>query len=362
MSCRLLYLVGQLRPGGLERQLYYLLKSMDRGRYQPEVVVWNFREAEAYVEQIRALGVALHSFASGSSRFMKLRAFRRLVKKVKPEVVHSYSFYDNFAAWWATRGLNAIPIGSIRQDFVTERRASGIILGRLSASLPRTQISNSLAAQIAVEESPGPFRPSQVHVVHNGIDCDRTLLHPIPPNVPSLLSIGRLYPEKRWDRLLRVVSLVAARRVGFSVRLAGDGPLLKELQSQARHLGIAGLVQFLGFRHDIPTLLKESSFLIHTADAEGCPNVVMEAMACGRAVIATDAGDIPYLVDNGKTGFVVRRGDDATLVERLMTLITDRNLCRQMGEAGRVKAENDLGLDRLVSKTFSAYQAAGWNG
>jgi glycosyltransferase involved in cell wall biosynthesis len=83
-------------------------------------------------------------------------------------------------------------------------------------------------------------------------------------------------------------------------------------------------------------------------------------MACGRAVIATDAGDIPHLVDHGTTGFVVPRGNETMLVERMTTLITDRELCCRMGKAGRAKAERDFGLDRLVSETLAAYQKAGW--
>lgn len=82
-------------------------------------------------------------------------------------------------------------------------------------------------------------------------------------------------------------------------------------------------------------------------------------MAAGRAVVATDAGDVPSIVDD-RTGFVVRRGDDARLIERLATLITNRELCRQMGEAARAKAEREFGLDRLVSETLAAYRAAGW--
>jgi glycosyltransferase involved in cell wall biosynthesis len=99
---------------------------------------------------------------------------------------------------------------------------------------------------------------------------------------------------------------------------------------------------------------------VHTSDSEGCPNVVMEAMACGRAVVATDAGDVPTLVEDGKTGFVVPRGDEATLLARLVTLMTDHDLCRRMGEAGRAKAEQQFGLDRLVSETLAAYRAMGW--
>ena len=77
------------------------------------------------------------------------------------------------------------------------------------------------------------------------------------------------------------------------MRHAGEGPLLPELAAQARDLGVDRLINFLGVRHDIAELLAGSTFLIHTADEEGCPNVVMEAMACGRAVVATDAGDVP---------------------------------------------------------------------
>jgi glycosyltransferase involved in cell wall biosynthesis len=86
----------------------------------------------------------------------------------------------------------------------------------------------------------------------------------------------------------------------------------------------------------------------------------MEAMACGRAVVATDAGDVPCLIEDGKTGFVVPRGDEAALLARIITLMTDHDLCRRMGEAGRVKAERQFGLDRLVSETLAAYRAMGW--
>ena len=120
MECRLLYLVGHLGSGGLERQLCYLLQAMDRKRYQPAVAVWSFREEDAHVPQIRALGVPLYSFPGAPSGTAKLAAFSHLVGQLQPEVVHSYSFYTNFAAWWATLGSQMIPIGSIRQDFITE--------------------------------------------------------------------------------------------------------------------------------------------------------------------------------------------------------------------------------------------------
>src|SRR5712692_7825573 len=132
MNCRLLYLVGQLRPGGLERQLYYLLRSTDRERYRPAEVVWNFSESDIYVPQIRALGVPLYSLSSALSATAKLRAFCRLVKQLEPEVVHSYSFYTNVGAAWAAWGTQAVAVGSVRSDFARAKKDAGLWLGKLS--------------------------------------------------------------------------------------------------------------------------------------------------------------------------------------------------------------------------------------
>lgn len=234
------------------------------------------------------------------------------------------------------------------------------MFGRLSARWPTTKICNSGAAKNTADQFLWPSKRSCIHVVRNGLDLRQFRREPVPRNGVSVLAAGRLFPEKRWDRLLRCVELLSSRGLKFTLRLAGDGPLRTALESQSLNLLKTGQVEFLGPRDDIPTLLANSSFLVHTPDAEGCPNIVMEAMACGRAVVATDAGDVPSLVENGKTGFVVNRGDDAALVEAIASLITDRTLCSQMGEAARIKAEQDFGLERLVVETLAAYRAAGW--
>src|SRR6267142_3886253 len=157
MTCRFLYLIGALGPGGSERQLYYLLQAMDRERYRPAVAVWNIHGNNIYGPQIRALGVALHSFPPELSAAAKLRAFRRLVRELKPEVVHSYSFYTNFVAHWGTYGTQAVALGSIRNDFTSEKKDAGPWRGRLSSRWPRHQISNNSFAIEAVRRSRSLF-------------------------------------------------------------------------------------------------------------------------------------------------------------------------------------------------------------
>jgi glycosyltransferase involved in cell wall biosynthesis len=359
--CRILYLVGQLGTGGLERQLYYLLLGMNREVYKPAVAVWNYCETDPHVHRIRALGVPVYPLARNKSRYSKLLALRRLIVELKAEIVHSYSFFTNFGAWSCSLGSPAIPIGSIRQNFLNERMVTGRFLGRLSARWPAVQICNSLAAKISVEQTKGPFTPRRLYVVRNGLDMTT---HPEPslfPSKPVLLALGRLYPEKRWDRLIKVIAMVHKTGIPFRVLHAGMGPLAEDLKAQASRMGVDDIIEFLGLRHDTTALLSQSAFLIHTADDEGCPNVVMEAMACSRAVVATDAGDVARLVEDGSTGFVVRRGDDESLASRIVTLLTNPMLCKQMGKNGRAKALREFGLQSLVSGTLAVYKAEGWS-
>jgi glycosyltransferase involved in cell wall biosynthesis len=359
-SCRLLYVVGQLHTGGLERQLIYLLRALDRDRYKPAVAVWKYSENDVYLPMLRRLGVPLFSVSDEPSGIAKLRAFRRLVRQLEPEVVHSYSFYTNPAASWAVYGTPAIAVGSIRSDFRWGIRDAGWLLGRLSARWPRYQISNSFLAASDARATRGLFTPAQCAVVRNGIDLEQFGPTDVAAGPAPIVGVGYLLPAKRWDRLIRAAQILKRKGLSFTMAVVGDGPLAGELRRQAADLGVGDCVRFVSHTDDVPAVLGSSSFTVLTSANEGCPNAVMEAMACGRAVVATDVGDVPTLVTHGETGFLVPSGDEPALVDALARLITDRELCRRMGQAARVKAEREFSLDRLARETLAAYGDAGW--
>ena len=360
-TCRLLYLIGELHTGGSERQLYYLLRTMDRERYKPAVVVWNYSENDIHLPLIRSLDVPIYGVTPTGSRVTKLTVLRRLVRQLEPEVVHSWSFYTNFAAYFATAATRSLPIGSIRSDFSWAITECGSVLGSLSGRWPQTQICNSLSAAENVRSSRGLFVPSQISVVRNCIDLEQFRYAPDFNDEPSrILGIGYLLPVKRWERLLRAAHRLRQRGINFTIKIAGDGPLRSDLEREALSLGVGDRVLFLGHITNISSLLAESSFVVHTADAEGCPNSVMEAMACGRAVVAADAGDIRYLIDDGKSGFVVPSDDGEALVDRIGKLIENSELRNGMGRAARAKAEQQFRLGNLVNETLAAYSSCGW--
>jgi L-malate glycosyltransferase len=359
--CRLVYLIGELNTGGSERQLYYLLRGMDRDRYRPRVVVWNYSDSDFHLPLIRELGVPVHALPRDTSRLAKLTALRRLIAELDPEVVHSWSFYINFAAYWATRGSKTVCLGSIRSDFSWAVNESGAVLGRLNGLRPNRQICNSFSAAETIRTLKRYAVPARVFVVPNGVDLDPRRNFPAPTTKPThILGIGYLLPVKRWDRLIAAAQILNQKRLDFRINIAGDGPLLSKLKRITIASGVGEQIQFLGHVNDLSSLLARSAFVVHTAEAEGSPNAVMEAMASGRAVIATEAGDIPNLIEDGKTGFVVRGDYGSALAERMARLINDSNLCADMGRAARAKAEREFGMDRLVTETLEAYRSSGW--
>jgi glycosyltransferase involved in cell wall biosynthesis len=359
---RILFMIGELVAGGAEQQLCYLLQGMDRNRYRPALVVWNYLETDVNVPQVRALGVPIIGYPVGMSSHRKLYEFTQLTRRLAPEVVHSYSFYINFAASCAARAAAAIAIGSVRNELdMGHLLAKRPVIGRLCGYLPRRQISNSHTAAQQITGNGNRFKPKDLMVVSNGLDMDRFRDDPVPMGGPSvILGIGSLVSFKRWDRLLRVGQELKRRGISCVVQIAGDGPLRAELEAMAVSLDVADVTQFLGHRDDISDLVARARLVVHTSDGEGTPNAVMEGMASGRPVVATDAGDTDRLIEDGVTGFVVRRDDPDALLARIIEVIADDRLAVGLGHAAREFAKREFGLLSLVERTFDVYRAAGW--
>jgi len=357
---RLVYLVGQFQSGGQERQLYYLLKTMDREKLHPAVAVWSHREDDPYNAKIRELGVEIIPFKWKGSFTEKLAGWRRYLLSAKPEVVHSYTFFTNFLAWYGCRGTRAIPIGSVRSGFFRGRRKVGQPIGMLSARFPRTQLFNSRTALDEADRALPPFRPKFRYLVRNGLDL--SLFDPAPPDFTDihLVGIGGLIGLKQWDLVIRAAHLLVKKGTNLRVTIAGEGPERPALERLISDLGMGERVKLNGYTEDIPALIKSATILVHPSNMEGCPNAVMEAMAGGRAVVASPAGDIPYLVEDGVSGFIVPIGDLDPLTDRIERLLAEPDLCTRMGAAGRTIAEREFSLDALVNGTLDVYRKAGW--
>jgi glycosyltransferase involved in cell wall biosynthesis len=361
-SRRLLYVVGQLGPGGRERQLWYLLRGLDRERYRPAVAVWRYRREEAFVPRIEALGVPVLPVAPlDSTRVARLRGLRALVRALRPEVLHCQSFFVNAPAALAALGSSAIAVGTVASNFDSDIQRAGRVIGRLCARFPGFQIFNNRAALETARARRSLFVARRVRLVRNGVDLAAFRASPASLDERAhVVGVGNLYRYKRWDRLMLAADLLRRRGLDCRFSVAGSGPERAALEALAARLDLGDRFRLLGHSDDVPALLDGACALAHTSDFEGCPNAVLEAMAAARAVVSSDVGDVPYLIDDGVEGYRVPRDDVEALADRLARLIGDRKLAREMGLRGRARAERELAIERLVAETLAAYREAGW--
>ncbi len=199
-------------------------------------------------------------------------------------------------------------------------------------------------------------RAELYRVIPNGVDLERYRAAPAP--VPGrVLVVGRLAPPKRTDLILRAFASISDVP-GAELHVAGDGPGRAAAEELVARLGISGHVRFLGDRDDVPELLAEASALVLASDYEGCPLVVIEAMAAGVPVAATAVGGVGELVEDGRSGILTAPGDADGLAAAMRALLVDPARARSMGEAGRRAAAERLSHRTMMSRLVSLYEEA----
>lgn len=161
----------------------------------------------------------------------------------------------------------------------------------------------------------------------------------IPPNVPIVLSLSVLKPQKDPLTLVEVAAAVARTHGNVHFLVAGDGELRAQVEAAVTAHGLQGRFHLLGWRHDVPRLLAAASLLIMTSRWEGLPQAFPQAMAAGLPVVATTVDGAAEAVDHGGSGFLCPPGDVTGLARSVATLLSSESLRRAMGEAGRRRVE-----------------------
>lgn len=175
-----------------------------------------------------------------------------------------------------------------------------------------------------------------------------------------IICVGRLDPIKGMPLLLEALAAVKPDHPEARLSLVGDGPARADLEAQAKRLGIAEDVQFLGYRaaEEIPALLDQADIFALPSFAEGVPVVLMEAMAARLPVVASRVAGVGELVEDGVSGFTIPPGDLESLIGRLDRLLADPALCDRMGGTGRSRVARDFDLDQEVAWLGTIFEAA----
>jgi colanic acid/amylovoran biosynthesis glycosyltransferase len=199
--------------------------------------------------------------------------------------------------------------------------------------------------------------PTAFKIVHCGLNIERYAYRPPSKKIKRLFCSGRLAPEKGHIFLIKALRLLLDKGYELELRLAGNGPSKKRLEALAGELGLNNHIHFLGFQSEDEIIheLHRSDLFVLSSFVEGVPVSVMEAMAIGVPVIATNVGGTSELVEDGRTGLLIRPSDIHALVDAVVRMIDDYEFRKQAAERGRKKVEEEFDVEKETEKLRTCF-------
>ena len=316
------FCINELDPGGAERALVRIATGLfDRG-WQVNVV--SLRDAGDLVGRLEAAGISVTALECGG--FVDIRAvfrLRRVLQQQRPDVLVCFLHQANIVGRisGSLAGVRTV-VSGIR---VADRRKWVVWTDRLTRGLTQKYVAVSRHVADVHARLCG-VRDDRMMVIRNGVDIP----DPRPVRIGRedserrILFVGRLTDQKRPQNLVSAVAAMAVesgRRV--VVDFLGDGELRSELQQQISAAGLNDRIRLHGYQPNVAEWMALADVLALPSDWEGLPNVVLEAMAQGLPVIATDVDGVPEIIEHGVTGWIVPPGDVTALADTLTNVLAD---------------------------------------
>lgn len=371
MKRNVLQLIGSFHEGGSERQALQLARLLKKeGRYRVHLACLDSRGVLREEADVTGFGeipeFPLTSFYNWGA-FTQLRRFARFLREREIDIIHTHDFYTNVF------GMPAAALARVPARIASRRETTGWRTGlqkfveRRAYGLAHTVIANAEAVrdQLVIEG----VRREKTVTIHNGLDIERVgcrlsrrdealASFDLPPGEQRLVTIvaNLRHRVKNHAMFLR-----AARRVSQSMPLtrfviAGEGELMAPLRAMACELGLKDAVFFIGRCERIGELLSLSDVCALCSTAEGFSNSILEYMAAARPVVATDVGGAREAIVHDETGYLVRSDDDASMAERIVGLLRDPRLAREMGKRGRRIIEDRFSSRAQLERTEALYE------
>lgn len=368
---RIAMIISTLTHGGAEIQVKSLAECLVRRGWSVDLIV--LRQPEAFVDELRTAGVAVHTLgigAAGGSRIGLLQLVG-LLRRLAPDVVHSHmrgaNLLSRLARPFARPRVLVCTAHCANENATTRGAGSHAELSyRLTDRLCDLTTNVSRAAvdrYVRTRAAPA----DRIRFVRNGIDVDRfrpdrTLREETRKRLglndeAMILAIGRFHFQKNHELLLRAFVRVRKDVAKAVLVLVGQGPLEPQLRQLVDALGIGESVRFLGVRDDIPALLNAADCYALSSRYEGLPIALLEASAAALPIVATDVDGNPEIVRHGISGILVPSEDESALADALSAVLgmpADQRMA--MGLSGRAFVEREYALERVVDTWESVYR------
>lgn len=347
------FCITELDRGGAERALSSLVLGLDRQRWSPHVFCLGPRGH--YADVLEASGIPVRCFNGHGPRSLPrvLWQLTFALRRLRPALLQTFLFHGNLIGRIAAR-LAGIPVvvSGIR---VAERRSPWY--GRLdrwtNGLVDHNVCVSQGVAEFSIRET--GLKPGKITVIPNGVDFE-AFANAIPADLASLglntgapvvITVARLEEQKGISDLLQAAVSVLKDRPDCQFLIVGDGRDRRLLEALAASLGIATAVWFVGSRPDVPALLRASSVFVLPSLWEGMPNALLEAMAAGLPVIATDVEGSREIVRSADLGLLVTPRNPETLANAILRLLRDPEFSARIAHASQ----------RIVQERFTEHAA-----
>ncbi len=365
--------------GGVARHAYELCKAFDRSIVEPILGgLWHYQTPfdDKWLQTIQNEGIEAFIAADWDENHQytsAVRAWRTTPGKVtRPvHIIHSHGEFSDLAALLLRYEIGAKAlVRTVHNEYEWSKRP---IYGKIFPNFlyPLTfERELGVSRQVVANLNKRPIaklRHRNAIVVHNAINVDRfsepdkggtsfrTELQ-IPPDVPVVGSIGRLTPQKGYDRFIEAAKLVLAVRPNTNFLLVGEGRSEQDLRWQAFESGVDESFIFTGPREDIEAILSAMDVFVSSSLWEGLPTVVLESMASKTPVVATDVSGNSELVIDGETGILVAPGDAEALADGILRMLSDPIAAETMAERAYAFVDKDFRMTSIARQLEDIYQ------
>ncbi len=364
-------LIGSLDRGGTEGQLTLLATRLDRTRFTP--IVGLMQDGGPLIPVVRAAGVPIEIVPFRGVRASPLTLGKQLSQLVsairhhQPDIVHGWLYWGYVLGTLAARlaGIRCIVSSRRGLGIFKENRPAWRLAERLSNRVTVSVVANSEAVREDTAQREGLPR-ERIRVIRNAVDTRRFGIRrkawaEILPNLPAgrfpvVAMVANCKQYKDHGTFLRAWENIAARLPNACALLIGDGEERAAIAAEIARRNLGSSAWMLGERGDVPDLLAVADIAVLSSREEGLPNAVLEAMAAGLPVVATDVGGVPELVQDGETGYLVPPGDDEAMADAIAYLAEDADTRAALGASGRFLAEFEFGVERMVMEYQELYR------
>ncbi len=365
MSNKVLFFVDSLTFGGVEKAILQIMEGMDRNLWQPVLVYHraeNIQPLLQKVDQLEVKRIETPRMPLGTAGMKQIPPLMKILREERPAVFHAHLSWSLACKWGIVTSILArTPVNVITEQLFLD--VSYTRMARLQQRLIAAGVGKYIAvSQGIAEKLQQTFQipKRKIRVIYNAVEGADSTSTSTPQKLielqretkkPVVLCVARLDEQKGQRYLLDAALEVPEAIFAF----VGEGPDRTKLEDQVHRLKLEDRVLFLGFQHNVRDWLNACNVFVLPSLYEGLPIAILEAMAAGKPVIATDISGNREAVTDGVTGCLVPPQDAHSLAVAIRSLLGDPALGERMGQAGRKIVLEKFSEKEMVRQVTEVY-------